>query len=310
MKNNSPFLPATVPVPGANLPAEILKPKNMKPNRVFRTKELVSFFVILICLLSASFANAQTYGAPLFTENFGVVPLGTATPLNYRVAITGRGTIGSAYTFNPTGQTDDGKYALTPDPTKIHSTAWIDMADHTANDVNGLMLVVNAALTKGLFYKRTVTGLCYNSQFEFKAYYANVLHKLLGCQDQIPINIRFEIWSLDPGDLETNSTIVVGNLAPNGAKLLAAMNTGDVAATNQTKSGTTYSQNVDWRSTSLIFNVPQSTDGAFLVLRNNGNGGCGNDLAIDDITFSPYISFSVCYNAINTNYFSSKKIWI
>ena len=284
----------------------------MKTRSALRTKELVSFIVILIALIFASIANAQTYGAPLFTEDFGTVPTGTANPLNYRVAITGRGTIGSAYTFNPTDQTNDGKYALTPDPTKIHSTAWIDMEDHTANDVNGLMLVVNAALTKGLFYKRAVTGLCYNSQFEFKAYYANVLHELLGCStNRQPINIRFEIWSVDPGDLETNSAIAVGNFAPNGAKLLAAMNTGDVAATSQTQGGSTknptYTQNSVWKATSLIFNVPQSTDGVFLVLRNNGDGGCGNDLAIDDITFSPYIPFTVGYDAI-TKYYCSGNI--
>lgn len=276
----------------------------MKMNHTPKIKELLSLVFTLIGLLFASFANAQTYGAPLFTEDFGKVPTGTSSPLNYRGEITGRGTIGSAYTFNPAGQTDDGRYALTPNPTKIHSNAWISMEDHTRNDVNGLMLVVNAAFTKGLFYKRAVTGLCFNSQFEFKAFYANVLHQKLGCSGQIPINIRFEIWSKDPGDSEDNSSIIVGNSAPNGAKLLAAMNTGDVAATAQTST----SQNFEWRSTSLIFNVPQSTDGAFLVLRNNGVGGCGNDLAIDDITFSPYIPFTVGYDAITTNFCSDKTI--
>jgi hypothetical protein len=275
----------------------------MKTKFTFKMKVLVTFYAILIGLFYALNANAQTYGAPLFTEDFGKVPAGTSIPLNYRGEITGRGTIGGAYTFNPTGQTDDGRYALTPNPTKIHSSAWINMEDHT-NDQYGLMLVVNAAFTKGLFYKRAVTGLCYNSQFEFKAFYSNVLHQKLGCTGQIPINIRFEIWSKDPGDSEDNSSIIVGNLAPNGAKLLAAMNTGDVAATNQTQS----SQNFDWKSTSLIFNVPQSTDGAFLVLRNNGVGGCGNDLAIDDITFSPYIPFTIGYDAITTDYCIDKTI--
>ena len=92
--------------------------------------------------------QAQTYGSPLFRENFGIVPAGTVNPQNYRVDISGRGTVGSAYTFNPSGQTDDGKYALTPNPNKIHSDAWIDMTDHTPNDNNGLMLVVNARIDK------------------------------------------------------------------------------------------------------------------------------------------------------------------
>ena len=274
---------------------------------------ILLLMVLFYCLSGIQKLQAQTYGSPLFTEVFGTVPTGTTNPQYYRTDITGRGTVGSAYIFNPSGQTDDGKYALTPNPTKIHSSDWIDMADHTPNDNNGLMLVVNAALTKGLFYKRAVTGLCYNSQFEFKAYYTNVIHQLLGCSpDQIPINIRFEIWSKDPGDSETNSTVLEGNQAPNGAILLKATNTGDVQSTAQTRSGSypnyTYSQNVSWRSKSLIFVVPQSTDGAFLVLRNNGNGGCGNDLAIDDITFSPYIPFSIGYVKDQTNYCTTGKI--
>ena len=47
--------------------------------------------------------------------------------------------------------------------------------------------------------------------------------------------------------------------------------------------------------------MPQNQDSVVLVLRNNGAGGCGNDLAIDDITFSPLIPFTIGYIA-TTNY--------
>lgn len=205
----------------------------------YKVRNLVG--VLAILMFSTVQVFAQTYGPALFTEDFGSVPTslpgGVTDPLLYRADISGRGIIGSTYTYNPTGQTDDGRYALTPDPTKIHSSAWIDMYDHTTNDGTGLMLVVNAALQKGIFYKRAIPGLCYNSQFEFKAYYANVIHQILGCSPQIPINIRFEIWDKDPGDNESNSTVNVGSTGSNGAVLLAATNTGDVNATEQTRSG-------------------------------------------------------------------------
>ena len=273
---------------------------------------IVSILLILLLLCTSGIhkVQAQTYGPTLFSEDFGTVPAGTSDPLLYRADITGRGTIGSTYTYNPTGQTEDGEYALTPDPTKIHSNAWIDMYDHTSNNGTGLMLVVNAALTKGIFYKREVPGLCFGSQFEFKAYYANVLHQDLGCPDnQIPINVRFEIWDKNPGDNEANSNLAVGGIATNGAKLLALTNTGNVTATNQTWNWSSgYSQTVDWRSTSLVFQVPLSTDGAFIVLRNNSNGGCGNDLAIDDITFRPVIPFTVNYSTTITDYCTTGKI--
>ena len=78
---------------------------------------------------------------------------------------------------------DDGGYALSTNPRYVHSPngadgsdiAWYDGPDHTVGDVNGMMLIVNAAMQKGLFYKREITGLCYGAQFEYKSFYANVL---------------------------------------------------------------------------------------------------------------------------------------
>jgi hypothetical protein len=195
---------------------------------------------------------------------------------------------------------DDGGYALSTNPRYVHSPnggdgsdiAWHDGPDHTSGDVNGMMLVVNAALEKGLFYKRTITGLCYGAQFEYKSYYANVLKTTACGGEGIDINIRYEIWSKNPGDDESNALITVGNSACNGAILLAQTNTGNVGE----------SSTLTWYSTSLIFNVPQNQDSIFIILRNNGPGGCGNDLAIDDITFRPYIPFTLGYERVPTDY--------
>ncbi|MCX6307210.1 MAG: hypothetical protein NT040_19770, partial [Bacteroidetes bacterium] len=193
---------------------------------------------------------------------------------------------------------DDGGYALSTNPDYVHGqdAAWHVGPDHTSGDVNGMMLVVNAAMIKGLFYKREITGLCYGAQFEYKSYFANVLKKTScgGNSQGIDINIRYEIWSKDPGDDEANSTVIVGgsSVNGNGAVLLAQTNTGDI----------TESTTLTWIPTSLIFNVPQNQDKVFIILRNNGPGGCGNDLAIDDITFRPYIPFTIGYTRIATDY--------
>ena len=169
--------------------------------------------------------------------------------------------------------------------------------DHTGDkdshgNNNGLMFVVNAALEKGMFYKREVDGLCYGSQFQFSAWYANILKSSACGGSGIPINIRYEIWNSDPGDDESASTVSVGGSACNGAVLLAETNTGNIAATST----------LTWRQTSIIFNTPTNQNYVFVVLRNNSPGGCGNDLAIDDITFSPYIPFSIGYTTNLTNY--------
>ena len=394
-------------------------------NKILDLRLALLIIVISVCSTFNNKIQAQTYGTPLFTEDFGTVPTGTANPANYRGDITGRGVIGNAYwlwpatcsgtgwlsqstptqelssvqdtltlparesgvtnwyfvpvteltsgtPFNtgyinnpanlwclyqqkssnkwswkfsgpntacPTPSTtiqavrsvrwynikgtwklgnyqrdwykysvscsswhagmDDGGYALSPNPDYVHGQdgAWFSGPDHTGN-TNGLMLVVNAAWQEGQFYKREISGLCYGAQFEFKSYYANILKSSSCGGSGLPINIRYEVWDKDPGDNEANAAVVVGGTGTSGAKLLALTNTGDIAATSTLK----------WNKTSLIFNVPQNQDKVFIVLRNNTGGGCGNDLAIDDITFSPYVPFTIGFNAVTTNYCSTGTI--
>jgi hypothetical protein len=86
---------------------------------------------------------------------------------------------------------DDGGYCLSPSPFYAHGadSAWHNGPDHTGN-ANGMMLVVNAALEPGMFYKRNITGLCYGAQLDFKAFYENIL-KPSSCGGKgLPINIR------------------------------------------------------------------------------------------------------------------------
>lgn len=387
-----------------------MKTNIYKKNITHNVKFLVLFAGILLTLTLSRSVNAQTYGQPLFVEDFGTVPAAENAD-TYRGTISGRGTIGNTYWFWPytcsgtgwvmlstpvrevsyanplpageVGKTewsfvqtsmlsgapyigvnyanssytwclnssswtgpnpsscsgtymrwyqingtwklgyweryrlrnsvacsswnarmDDGGYALSTNPYFVHNATnqWHGKdgvnLDHTPGDVNGMMLVVNAAMLKGLFYKREITGLCNGAQFEFKSYYTNVLKTSSCSGNGIDINIRYEIWDKDPGDDEANSLIPVGGTANNGAILLADTNTGNV---NETPTLT-------WFSTSLIFNVPQNQDRVFIILRNNGPGGCGNDLAIDDITFKPYIPFTIGYNANTTDYCTTEKI--
>ena len=188
---------------------------------------------------------------------------------------------------------DDGGYCLSADPFYAHGadSAWHRGPDHTGN-TNGMMLVVNAALEPGMFYKRNITGLCYGAQLDFRSFYENILTPSSCGGNGLPINIRYEVWSADPGNDESNSTIAVGGQSCNGAILLADTSTGNVGT----------SAAVTWHQTDLLFTVPQSQDSAVIILRNNTGGGCGNDLAIDDISVSPYTPFTIGYNAVTTNY--------
>lgn len=211
-------------------------------------------FTFLLLLLSAHSYSQLGFcggskGDPIFSENFG-------NGTNYGPALpTGI----TNYTFI-VGNPNDGSYTLYY-RTNLYST-WHYSLDHTpdaTNGINGKALIVNAnASTSGDFYKRTVTGLCVNTTFEFSAWLMNIYNPGSGfCgASEIPINVRFEIWN----DTET--------------VLLGSGNTGNIIG----------SQTPNWQQFALVFTTTNETS-VVLKMKNNGLGGCGNDLAIDDIEF-------------------------
>lgn len=188
-------------------------------------------------------------GAAVFNENFG-------NGTNYGPPLP------AGFTNYPfvAGTPNDGFYTLYNN-TNLYST-WHNSLDHTpdaSNGPNGKALMVNAnSGTSGDFYKRTVTGLCINTTFEFSAWVMNVYNPGTGfCGgSEIPINVRFEIWN----DTETI--------------LLGSGNTGNIMGS--------FSPN--WQQFALVFTTSSQTT-VVLKMKNNGLGGCGNDLAIDDIEF-------------------------
>lgn len=188
-------------------------------------------------------------GEAIFSENFG-------NGTNYGPALPAGTTNYNFVVGNP----NDGSYTLFY-RTNLYTT-WHYSLDHTPDDTNGTngkALIVNAnANTSGDFYKRIVTGLCVNTTFEFSAWVMNVYNPLSGfCgSNEIPINVRFEIWN----DTET--------------VLLGSGDTGNLMGT----------ASPIWQQYALVFTTVNETS-VVLKMKNNGLGGCGNDLAIDDIEF-------------------------
>lgn len=220
-------------------------------------------------------------GAPIFFENFGSgTSYGPALPA---------GT--TNYTYVNSGFPNDGQYTLYY-RTDLIVNNWLYSLDHTPDNqpdgLNGKSLIVNASNTPGQFYKRTVTGLCSNTKFEFSAWVINIINSASGgCPGTgIPVNVTFEIWDI-------TETI-----------LLQSGNTGNINGT----------PNPIWNQFGLLFTMPNGQTSVILKMRNNGSGGCGNDLAIDDIMFracgeystitntgNPSNSISICQNETITN---------
>ncbi|MCP9200363.1 T9SS type B sorting domain-containing protein [Gramella sp. GC03-9] len=214
---------------------------------------MMRILTVLIILLLSLQAQAQlgfcsgSKGDPIFHEDFGS---GTGTGEELPPGVT-------SYTFIEGSDPYDGEYTIS-DNIGNSITSWHNSLPNSTVS-NGRALIVNADFNAGQFYRIGVSGLCENTTYEFSAFLMNVYDRASNVCDAggIPINVRFEIWD------ETDSV------------LLKSGNTGDIQS----------SLTAEWEQYALTFSSEPGQEGVILKMFNNGEGGCGNDLAIDDIIF-------------------------
>ena len=161
----------------------------------------------------------------------------------------------TTYTYANGAPPNDGLYTVSSNTDYFD---WFDITDITPNDTNGRMLVVNSDFDAGEFYRTNINGLCGNTTYEFSSWLINLSPAGGFCgSGVIPINVNFEIWD----STDTN--------------LLASGSTGSIGSTSIP----------DWNQFGLVFQTQTNQTAIILKMINNGVGGCGNDLAIDDIVF-------------------------
>ena len=207
-------------------------------------------FIFFFCIYNISYSQlgfcSGSKGDPIFHETFGN---GTGTGDELSQGITD-------YRFVKQDP-QDGEYTISDD-IGDQITSWHSNLA-TGNISGGRALIVNADFTAGRFYRKEISGLCENTTYEFSAFLMNVYDRASNiCEDGgIPNNVRFEIWD------ETDSFLI---------------NSGDTPNINSTSTAV-------WEQFALTFRSEPGQDAVILKMFNNGEGGCGNDLAIDDIIF-------------------------
>ncbi len=152
---------------------------------------------------------------------------------------------------------EDGQYTVS-NRIGQDNGSWHSTLPETAVS-GGNALVVNASFTSGKFYSTSITDLCEYTTYEFSAFILNVYDRASGvCENGgIPVDARFEIWD------ETDNI------------LLKEGSTGVIPSTTSPQ----------WSKYALTFQTKEDQGSVILKMFNNGEGGCGNDLAIDDIVF-------------------------
>jgi gliding motility-associated-like protein len=198
-----------------------------------------------------------------FTEDFGV----TTVPIALSPS---RGT--TQFTTNTSGGTLNANEYCIHKTTDLLNPNWVVTGDHTRN-TDGAMLIVNADAAPSIFYRRQVTGLCKGAVYKLGAWVRNIDNQNY-FENSCPGNYS-----------NAGVTFEVLNAATN--TVLATFNSNDLSIPLQPTPS-----NNGWQQMEFSFKtIPGVTD-VIVQLRNNNPGGCGNDIAIDDISFAyctPYI---------------------
>lgn len=229
---------------------------NANPNRKqslslnsFREEQSVMkailFFLSLFPLLLQAQAGNCVFGPPSFTIHFGS---GNVQDVNKESL--------SGYDRVTTDCPRDGYYSYTSFTNDCFRSDWLTLPeDHTPGDVRGNMMLVNASWQGGPFLTTAVSGLKANTVYQFGVWLMNVCKPSEKC----------------PFPLLPNLTISLR--MPDG-RTVARFGTGELVRRSVPK----------WTQYRALFTMPAAT-ALTLTITDDAPGGCGNDFAVDDITF-------------------------
>ncbi|MEO6330198.1 MAG: hypothetical protein ABIO55_14795, partial [Ginsengibacter sp.] len=207
-------------------------------------------FSLLLILAFTIQMKAQTtncaFNRPFITVHFGT---GNVRDVNTTVPDNYERISGSC--------PNDGYYSYTAYTTDCFGDQWFTLnEDHTPGDISGNMLVVNSSNDRGTFFNTTLNSFKGGTTYEFSLWLMNI------CKVSSPC----------PFTLLPNITISLQTLA---GKPIGLFRTGEVPRLEAPY----------WRRYMAIFTTPPSETALTLTMINNNPGGCGNDFALDDITF-------------------------
>lgn len=208
--------------------------------------------LLLFILIASKQSHAQlctgSLGEPVVNITFGN---GTTNAVPLKNGVTN---LKYVSTDCPT----DGEYTLTNITTNCFGASWHSTSEDHSKDIKGRFMLINARNTPDDFYIETIPGLCRNTTYEFGAWVANVLKKTSCGGNGTKPNLTFSI--------ETTT-----------GEILGTYNTQEIPEEEQ----------LTWKQYGFQFKPDINTTSIVLRIRNNAGVGCGNDLAIDDITFRP-----------------------
>ncbi len=150
----------------------------------------------------------------------------------------------------------DGHYSFASYTSECFRGDWHTIEDHTPGDADGNMLLVNSAYNEGLFFATRVAGFKAGKTYQFGVWLMNVCKPSYKCPFPLLPNLLVKLQT------------------PAG-RTVAQFATGEISRV----------ESPAWTQHRAEFTVPASAEALLLTITNNAPGGCGNDFALDDITF-------------------------
>ncbi|MBS1512082.1 MAG: T9SS type A sorting domain-containing protein [Bacteroidetes bacterium] len=213
-------------------------------------KHIYSTIVTIVIAAFLTTVAAQTSTTPdsvYIKETFGTGTVKASLP-------AGRTT----YSYNGNTSLNDGDYMLYKRTNG--RPEWHNSTDHTG-DANGRCMVINASYTPSEFYRDTVSGITSGTNYNFYLSVMNV-NTLGTCGSSALLpKLQFIIESYNSNGTFSQITSFSSAFIPQTA-------------------------NPTWVTVGGSLIVPSGVTNLRLRILNNSSGGCGNDLAIDDITFA------------------------
>ncbi|WP_343669995.1 hypothetical protein, partial [Chitinophaga sp.] len=225
---------------------------------IVRTAKVVA----VDCTIST--CNGGNAQMPGFTENFGTLPSNTS-----RMAYSPASAI--TYIYQPSNSLNDNYYAIS-NTTQLRPE-WVNALDHTGLTRGG-MLVANSDYTPSIFFQKEVDGLCRGSVYNFSAWLLNT----------------------DSSSVFNSNCVSDYKYAGVTFQILNAANTSQILAEFKTYAVSMNIKKTQWQRYGGSFTVPSGVTNVLVRIKNNFDGGCGNDIAVDDIEFqycSPVITAQI-----------------
>jgi gliding motility-associated-like protein len=215
---------------------------------VINFRHLIFLFIIFISQPVVAQLCTGSLGDPIVNINFGS---GSNPGAPLSAATTN-------YQYASADCPNDGLYTVRTNTSGCFGNTWHNVSsDHTGNG-SGYFMLINASIQPSAFYLDTVRALCGNTTYEFAAWIMNVIVPSACSGSSIQPNITFSIERTDGTVLQT-------------------YNTNNIPVTPAP----------EWKQFGFFFTTPAGVTDVVLRMTNNSTGGCGNDLALDDITFRP-----------------------